>query len=197
MHIKTVVGIAAVLVFAGGGCARPAPPVESLPSPAPSTPPNLTPRNATSTMRLTSRAFKHGKSIPATYTCDGKNVSPPLAISGVPSGAKSLVLIMEDPDVPAYAGVQAWDHWIVFDIPPDTKAIGEGKQPPGTRGQGTRGGLTYGGPCPPDREHRYFFKLYALDATLDLPQGATRADVDRAMSDHVIERTELMGRYAR
>lgn len=193
--------IAVAVVLFGAGCAKFATPPAASPSSvtatpaAPLAPPNLTPRNATSTMRLTSKAFKHGKAIPAKYTCDGRNISPPLAISEVPSSTKSLVLIMDDPDVPSYAGVKAWDHWIVFDMPPDTKIIAEGKQPLGTRGAGTGGGLTYGGPCPSDREHRYFFKLYALDALLDLPQSATKADVERAMSDHVIEQTELVGTY--
>lgn len=201
MRISRVITMTAAVVLFGAGCAKL--PFLSAVTPssvtttptAPLAPPNLTPRNATSTMRLTSKAFKHGKAIPAKYTCDGQSISPPLAISEVPSSTKSLVLIMDDPDVPSYSKVKVWDHWVVFDMPPGTVVIAEGKQPLGTRGAGTGGGLTYSGPCPPDREHRYFFKLYALDAMLDLPQSATKAQVEQVMSDHVIEETALMGTY--
>ncbi|OGL74472.1 kinase inhibitor [Candidatus Uhrbacteria bacterium RIFCSPHIGHO2_12_FULL_60_25] len=148
-------------------------------------------------MQLTSTAFTQGQPIPSTYSCDGRNVNPPLTISDVPTSAQSLALIMDDPDVPAAAGVKVWDHWVVFNLSPTLTSIGENEQPPGVRGKGTRGSLSYGGPCPPDREHRYFFKLYALDAMLDLKEGATKADLESAMSGHVIEQAELMGTYVR
>jgi Raf kinase inhibitor-like YbhB/YbcL family protein len=150
------------------------------------------------TMKLTSPAFEHGGKIPSKYTCDGENINPPLTISDVPSEARSLVLIMDDPDVPKHLrGDGMWDHWVVFNIPATIRDIKEGKEPGGTPGIGTGGNLDYYGPCPPDREHRYFFKLYALDAELDLPEKTTKQGVERAMEGHVIAKAELMGRYER
>jgi hypothetical protein len=149
-------------------------------------------------MNLSSPAFQHGGKIPSKHTCDGPNISPPLKIEGVPEGTKSLVLIMDDPDVPKSIRPDGmWDHWVVFNIPPDLKEIPEGKEPPGVPGVGTGGNTTYFGPCPPDREHRYFFKLYALDKTLDLPPKATKAQVEKAMEGHILAKAELMGRYER
>lgn len=149
-------------------------------------------------MKLTSPAFEHGGKIPSKYTCDGENINPPLAISDVPPGTGSLVLIMDDPDVPKHLRADGmWDHWVVFNIPATIREIGEGKEPEGTSGVGTSGNVEYSGPCPPDREHRYFFKLYALDTELDLPEKATKGQVEKAMEGHVIEKTELMGRYER
>src|SRR3989344_6812742 len=116
-------------------------------------------------MKLTSPAFEDNGKIPSKYTCDDQNINPRLFISDVPDDAKTLVLIMDDPDIPETAkksfNVSVWDHWVVFNIPPGTKAVSEGRNPPGVIGRNTRGNNTYGGPCPPDREHRYFFKLYA------------------------------------
>lgn len=106
------------------------------------------------------------------------------------------MLIMEDPDVPVAAGVPAWDHWVVFNIPADVRLIPEAWNPVGTRGKGTRGELEYGGPRPPDREHRYFFKVYALDRLLDLPEGSVKEAVLDAVNGHVVDSAELMGRYA-
>lgn len=147
-------------------------------------------------MKLSSSVFEHGGKIPPKYTCNGENVNPPLNISDVPPGAKSLVLIMEDPDVPKNLRPDGmWDHWIVFNMPPDTSEIPEGKEPQGIHGQGTGGNLDYMGPCPPDREHRYFFKLFALESDLDLKEGAKKTDVEKAMEGHVLEKAELMGLY--
>ncbi len=152
-------------------------------------------------MKLTSPAFEQGKSIPAKYTCDGENVNPELSIFSVPDKAKSLVLIMDDPDIPEEAkrnfNITVWDHWIVFNIPPSTTRIDEDNVPPGVQGINTRQALGYRGPCPPDREHRYFFRLYALDAMLNLKEGAVRKQVEQAMLGHVIAETVLMGTYAR
>jgi len=149
-------------------------------------------------MKLASGAFEEGGKIPSKYTCDGDNISPPLKISDVPSGAKALALIMEDPDVPKHLRPDGmWDHWVVFNIPPDTKEIPEGREPPGVHGQGTGGNENYVGPCPPDREHRYFFKLFALDRELNLQAKTGKADVEKAMEGHILEKTELMGRYER
>ncbi|MEJ2100242.1 MAG: YbhB/YbcL family Raf kinase inhibitor-like protein [Desulfobacterales bacterium] len=149
-------------------------------------------------MKLTSSAFLHEKKIPAKYTCDGENVNPALSISEVPEGTQSLTLIMEDPDVPRNLRKDGmWDHWVVFNMPAELHEIQEGNEPQGTAGVGTSGETGYFGPCPPDREHRYFFKLFALDTKLDLPEKSTKAAVQNAMEGHILEQTELMGRYAR
>lgn len=149
-------------------------------------------------MKLTSPAFEHQGKIPSRHTCDGANTNPPLEISGVPTGAKSLVLIVDDPDVPKRLRPDGmWDHWIVFNLPPNLTHISEGQEPPGTHGMGTSGNLRYFGPCPPDREHRYFFKLYALETELNLPEKATKQQVERAMEGHVLAQAELIGRYER
>jgi len=147
---------------------------------------------------LTSPAFSHRGKIPLVYTCDGKNISPPLKITGIPQGTVTLVLIMEDPDVPRHLRADGmWDHWIVFNIPPTTTLIAEGEEPQGVHGKGTGGNLNYYGPCPPDREHRYFFRLYALDHELDLPQGSSKAEVKQSLKGHVLAETSLEGLYGR
>jgi Raf kinase inhibitor-like YbhB/YbcL family protein len=149
-------------------------------------------------MRLTSPAFEHGGNIPSKYTCDGANISPPLTLSDVPPGTRSLALIMDDPDVPKHLRADGmWDHWVVFNIRADIQEIKEGKEPDGIHGIGTGGNTNYFGPCPPDREHRYFFKLYALDTALDLPEKATKQQVEKAMPGHILEKAELLGRYER
>jgi Raf kinase inhibitor-like YbhB/YbcL family protein len=147
-------------------------------------------------VRLTSSAFKEGGIIPSLYTCEGKSINPPLEISGIPANAKCLVLIMDDPDVPAYIRPeQMYDHWIVFNIPPDTHKIPENTAPHGIQGKNTAGKNNYIGPCPPDREHRYFFKLYALDKMLDFQAGVTKHQVEAAMNGHILSQCQLMGRY--
>ena len=149
-------------------------------------------------MKLSSPAFQHKGTIPEKYTCDGGNITPPLIISSVPSGALSLTLIMDDPDVPKDLKPDGmWDHWIVFNIPPGLSEIKEGEEPEGTHGMGSSQNLDYFGPCPPDREHRYFFKLYALDTKLDLPEKSGKQEVENAMKGHILAETELMGRYNR
>ncbi len=152
-------------------------------------------------MKLTSPAFLHNGTIPNKYTCDGENVSPPLQISDVPKNAKALVLLMDDPDIPDFVKerfkINVWDHWIVFNIPPETKEIREGQNPKGILGRNTGGKNAYGGPCPPDREHRYFFKIYALDSELKLPAGSAKSEVEAAMVGHILAEAVLVGRYAR
>lgn len=149
-------------------------------------------------LELTSPSFKHGGKIPRKFTCDADNVSPELNISGVPPFADSLVLIMDDPDVPAAVRAdQMWDHWVVFNIPPRTSRIPENSQPQGIPGKNTGGDLSYQGPCPPDREHRYFFRLYALNTKLSLRPGATKSEVLKAMEGHIMAETELMGTYTK
>src|SRR5262245_40661465 len=126
-------------------------------------------------MELTSPAFEHEGRIPKKYTCDGENINPPLNIANVPSGAMSLVLIVDDPDVPCHLRSDGmYDHWIVFNIPPETNVLLEGQEPVGTQGANTAGNTKYIGPCPPDKEHRYFFKLYALDIRLSLPAKSSK-----------------------
>lgn len=149
-------------------------------------------------MQLTSPKFKHNNPMPSLYTCDGQDINPPLHISGVPAEAKSLVIIMDDPDVPKNLRADGmWDHWIKFNIPPSTTKIEENQEPQGLSGLGTSNNLKYHGPCPPDREHRYFFKLYALDTRLNLPEGVRKSELERAMDGHIIEKSELIGFYER
>jgi len=142
---------------------------------------------------ITSSAFVNQESIPVKYTCDGDDVNPSFDISGVVPEAKSLVLIMDDPDAPA--GV--WDHWIKFNISPTTLKIEEGVEPEGVSGEGTGGNLGYSGPCPPDAEHLYIFKLYSLGIELTLPEGSSRVDVEEAMMGHILQTAELVGKYER
>lgn len=149
-------------------------------------------------MKITSSAFGHNQLIPTEYTCDGQNVNPHLAFSEVPIDAKSLVLIMDDPDVPKSIRPDGmWNHWLIWNMPPDTKGIVQGEIPKGVIGKNTSGKTEYQGPCPPDREHRYFFKLYALDTVLIINQSATKQDLEKAMEGHVLLQAELIGRYKR
>lgn len=157
----------------------------------------------TKTFSLTSTAFENNGIIPAKYTCDGdRTINPPLIFSNVPEAAKSLVLIMDDSDVPKQLHPDGvFDHWVVFNIPVDTKMIPEGGSVPGVAGANGAGANAYTGPCPPPQyepsEHRYIFKLYALIASLDLPAGATKEQVLDALAPLVLAETELIGRYSR
>ncbi|MDP2641007.1 MAG: YbhB/YbcL family Raf kinase inhibitor-like protein [Candidatus Yanofskybacteria bacterium] len=147
-------------------------------------------------MKLISSAFGHNEQIPGKYTCEGEDINPPLEIHNVPDSAKSLVLIMEDPDVPKHLRADGmWDHWVKFNIPPATKMIPEGEEPEGVSGAGTSGNLGYHGPCPSNREHRYFFQVYALDEELPLREGAAKRDVEAAMAGHILEEAVLIGLY--
>ena len=149
-------------------------------------------------MKLTSPAFASGQNMPVMYSCDGANINPPLKFEAVPVEARSLVLIMDDPDVPEYIRADGvWDHWIVFDIPPEVTEVHEGQMPPGVPGQGTGGDRVYVGPCPPDGAHRYCFRLYALDQELSIKPGSSKAEVVQAMRGHVLEIAELIGMYNR
>ena len=156
--------------------------------------------NAAMAMTLNSPAFQQNAHIPAKYTCEGEDISPPLAWDGVPNGAKSLVLIIDDPDAPdPKAPKMVWVHWVVYNIPPDTKSLPEyvdkARLPPGTLlGLNDFRKTEYGGPCPPIGWHRYFHKLYALNITLDL-SGATKSQIERAMRGHVLANAELIGTF--
>ncbi len=144
-------------------------------------------------LRITSPAFRHETMIPAVYTCQGRDVNPPLEISGIPQGTRSLVLIMDDPDAPG----GTWVHWVVYDIPP-VASIAEDSVP-GKEAGNSFGRVAYGGPCPPSGTHRYFFKLYALDVPrIEVPAEGLRLrklDVERAMRGHILDRAELIGLY--
>lgn len=145
---------------------------------------------------LSSPAFAEGAPIPNQYGYTERDVNPPLEIEGVPDEAASLALVMDDPDAVEPAG-KIWDHWIVWNIDPDTTTIPEGWDAAGaTEGQNDFGGPGYGGPNPPDREHTYQFTLYALDTTLDFEASATKADVEDAIEGHVLVNTTLEGAYA-
>jgi Raf kinase inhibitor-like YbhB/YbcL family protein len=149
-------------------------------------------------MKISSPQFVHKGKIPSKFSCDGANINPELHFEEVPAETISLVLIMDDPDVPKSLRADGmYDHWVVYNIPPHVKKIEENKQPPGIQGKNTAGAQKYTGPCPPDREHRYFFKLYALDKMLDLPAGATKKEVEKAMEGHLLAKAELMGTYVR
>lgn len=146
-------------------------------------------------MKLTSPAFEHEEGIPEQYTCDGKDVPPSLEWTSVPDDTVSLVLIMDDPDAPN----GDWVHWVLYNISPKIKGLDEGKPLPSgvLSGANSWERPKYGGPCPPSGRHRYFFKLFALDIKLPLPEGTTKAQVLEAMEGHVLSQTELMGTYQR
>ena len=136
--------------------------------------------------------FESNKLIPAKYSCDGNDVNPPLTVENVPEDAKSLVLIIDDPD----AAIGVWNHWLVWNIPAGTREI-EADSVPGVQGTNTGGRRRYGGPCPPSGTHRYFFKVYALDIQLDLDSGAKKKELENAMRGHVLAEGELVGLYRR
>ena len=155
-------------------------------------------------LEMTSPSFKNGQSIPSQYTCEGhRNTNPPLEISGVPTKTVSLAILMDDPDVPrALKPDGVFDHFVLFNIPPTTAAILETNDPrqyPGVSGINGAGQKQYTGPCPPKEyepsEHRYVFRVYALDAMLNLQEGATKTDVLKAMEGHILEWAELVGKY--
>lgn len=192
-----IVGIITLFILLALGCA-----IEKVDSSEQETEDIQTLTEEVIKMKLTSSAFQNQGTIPEKYTCDGANINPPLEISEISEGTQSLVLIMDDPDVPAQIREdQMFDHWVHFNIPPSTTRIEEGSRVPGVAGSNTKGTPAYTGPCPPPQyqpsEHRYFFKLYALDITLDLAEGATKAEVMAAMQGHVLAQTELMGKYDR
>lgn len=144
-------------------------------------------------MKITSSAFQEGGNIPSKFTCDGADSSPPLQIAEIPSGAKSLALIVDDPDAPS----GLFTHWMVWNISPQTNTIAEGSPPKGVHGTNDFGKSGYGGPCPPSGTHRYYFRIFALDSELNLPPATKRSQLAAAMKGHVVAQGELMGRYAK
>ena len=148
---------------------------------------------------LSSPHFTEGEPIPSAFSCDGQDVSPELAWTGVPPDTVSLVLILDDPDAP----VGTWDHWVLFNMPADRVGLSDGIEPleqledGSIHGANSWGQLGYGGPCPPDGTHRYFFQLFALDTMLDLPVGTSKTDLLQAVEGHVLGEASLMGTYTR
>ncbi len=148
-------------------------------------------------INLKSSAFKPGGEIPSKYTCDGENINPLVEILGIPEGTKGLAFVVDDPDATS-GGV--WDHWLLWNIDPKTHYVPEDSVPAGAvQGKTSFGKEKYGGPCPPrgDKAHRYRFKVYALDALLDLSEGASKNELEEAMRDHILDEAELVGFYAR
>ena len=145
-------------------------------------------------LRITSPAFGDNEAIPSKYTCDGEDVNPELKIENVPVGTKSLALVMDDPDAPD----GLWVHWLVWNINPNLRVLVEKAEPrESVVGKNTWGRNRYGGPCPPSGTHRYMFKLYALDATLDLPGSAGKEQLIEAMDGHILGEALLTGRYTK
>ena len=150
-------------------------------------------------IKVTSSAFSHEGMIPKKYTCDAEDVSPALKWSGVPEGTQSLALINDDPDAP----MGTWVHWVLFNLPPAETGLQEGVPPVQSLPNGAVQGINdfkkhgYGGPCPPSGTHRYYFKLYALDQTLNLDSKAAKSDVEGAMKGHILAQGTLMGKYSR
>jgi hypothetical protein len=150
-------------------------------------------------MELKSQAFDAGNMIPAKYTCDGQDISPPLSWSDPPAATMSFALISDDPDAP----MGTWVHWVIWNIPVSARTLEENLPKTASLTNGTKQGTTdfhrvgYGGPCPPSGTHRYYFKLYALDTTLDLPSSTTKKNLEKAMEGHILAQTELMGTYRR
>ncbi len=151
-------------------------------------------RKKMSELKITSPAFVTNGYIPARFTCDGTDINPPLEIAQVPAEAKSLALIVDDPDAP----VGMWVHWVVWNIDPATREISEDNVPRNAaQGKNDWKRNGYGGPCPPSGVHRYFFKLYALDTKLNLGAGTTKTDLEKAMQGHILAKAELIGLYKR
>jgi Raf kinase inhibitor-like YbhB/YbcL family protein len=162
---KGVVFLAAVTLFAAGGAK----------------------------MKITSSAFQAGGTIPSKFTCDEADVNPALRFEGAPAGAKSLVLIVDDP----YAPSGLFTHWLIWNIDPKATEIAESSAPKGVQRKNDFGKSSYGGPCPPSGTHRYYFKIFALDSDLDLAAGSKRSQLDAAMRGHIIAQGEMIGRYSR
>ncbi len=152
-------------------------------------------------MKISSSTFENNQLMPSTYTCDGDNVNPPLTFSDIPKDAQSLVLLMDDPDVPKNLKPDGvFDHWIIYNIDPSVTNIDENVNAvPGTVGLNSANKHAYAGACPPDRQHRYFFKLFALDTMMEFPDAktVTKQMVIDAMQDHIVDQAELIGLYER
>ena len=146
-------------------------------------------------MKLESSSFENGGTIPKKFGYKNGNVSPSLTISDIPESTKSLVLIMDDPDAMGAVG-KVWVHWVLWNISKDVKKIDENSVPENSvEGKTDFGEIGYGGPAPPDKEHTYIFKLYALDTILDLGSGSTKTDIENSIQNHIVDETKLTGKY--
>jgi len=162
--------------------------------------PTLEQKEVPESIQITSSAFTDGAGIPSKYTCDGEDIPPQLAWTGIPDGTNNIALVVDDPDAPR----GTWVHWVLYEIPPDMQQLPEGISVPElatlrvNSGKNDFGDLGYGGPCPPrGKAHRYFFKLYALDTDLALGTGADKEDLLLAMDGHILAGGQLMGKYQR
>ena len=145
-------------------------------------------------LQITSPAFQNNGTIPRQYTCDGKDINPPLVIENVPKETKSIAVIVDDPDAP----VGTWVHWVLWNIDPNTKEIAENAAPQGVvEGMNDFKKHAYGGPCPPSGTHRYFFKVYALDTMLDISLNSQKSDLEKAMKGHILAEGQIIGLYKR
>ena len=184
--MKRILVLLFILILSA--CSSPAEPTEAI---------------VANTFTLASDAFANGASIPAKYSCIGKNISPALAWGEPPAGTQSFALIMDDPDAPS----GTWVHWVLYNIPADMRTLAEdlpvtGKNLPEGQGspfvgKNSSGIIGYGGPCPPSGTHRYFFKLYALDETVGLLPGANKGELLKAMEGHILAQTELVGTFSK
>lgn len=154
---------------------------------------------AEGTIEVRSTAFAEGDRIPSDFTCDGADMSPPVEWANIPSGTKSIAILVEDPDAPS----GNWSHWLAYDLPPSLRQLppgipaSKGLPAGGTQGRTDFGKMGYSGPCPPQGNHRYFFRVYALDAILGLKPGVTKQELLRAMQGHILAQGQLMGTYDR
>lgn len=191
-HAFTLLGLMTIVVFVGGFLAL----SDRAEAPEEAGTGSETPMVFT----LTATAFNDGEKIPVKYTCDGANVNPELRVSGIPKGTGSLVLVMDDPDIPDSVkearGIETFDHWVLYNIPPTADVIPEGVEI-GTSGRNSRGTEGYVGPCPPDREHRYIFRLYAIPGTLAFLKAPTLREVEEAARGSALAEATLTGRYER
>ncbi|MDE1769591.1 MAG: YbhB/YbcL family Raf kinase inhibitor-like protein [Thaumarchaeota archaeon] len=144
-------------------------------------------------LKVSSSAFENEGVIPSEFTCDGQDISPPLSITDVPKETKTIAIIMDDPDAP----MGTFTHWLVWNIPSDKTQFAKGEKIDFVQGRTSFGSQSYGGPCPPSGTHRYFFKIYALDTKLELKQGSSVKDLEKAIKGHVVAESVLMGKYSR
>jgi Raf kinase inhibitor-like YbhB/YbcL family protein len=150
--------------------------------------------SAMDTLKITSPAFQNNGHITSKYTCDGEDIDPPLMIENCPQGAKSIAIIVDDPDAP----VGIWVHWVIWNIAPNVKEIKENTVPQGAvEGMNDFGKHSYGGPCPPSGTHRYFFKVYALDTMFSISPNSNKADLEKAMKGHILAQGQIIGLYKR
>lgn len=196
MKTKLIIPIALLVIILGGVgfWVLQQQPAEEISEVVSTTPALVETIDEAGAMQIASSAFLPNEIIPTKYTCDGEDISPPLAFTDVPEETKSLSLIVDDSDAPA----GTWVHWVAWNIDPTTEALEEGRLPAGTEeGINDFGKTGYGGPCPSSGTHRYFFKLYALDTAFDLPASTDKEALLAAIEGHILAQAELVGRYSR